>query len=93
MQAVSAGTLVPLEDGKFTILEKDKKIPEIWESIIAKCETFTTVVVTDEERIAFEVVEYFQRPAGVFCHFFHYGTNVNVACTSETWLFGTMISI
>ena len=57
MQAVSAGTLVPLEDGKFTILEKDKKIPEIWESIIAKCETFTTVVVTDEERIAFEVVE------------------------------------
>ena len=56
-QAVSAGTLVPLEDGKFTILDMDKKIPEIWESIIAKCEMFTAAVVTDEERIAFEVVE------------------------------------
>lgn len=56
-QAVSAGTLVPLEDGKFTIVEKDKKIPDIWERIIIKCETFSTAVVTDEERIAFEVAE------------------------------------
>ena len=56
-QAISAGTLVPLEDGKFTILEKDKRIPEIWESIIEKCEMYTTTAVTDEERIAFEIVE------------------------------------
>ena len=56
-QAVSGGTFVPLDDGKFTIVEKDERIPEIWENIIAKCEMFTTVTVTDEERIAFEVVE------------------------------------
>lgn len=56
-QAVSGGTFVTLDDGKFTIVEKDERIPEIWENIIAKCEMFTTVTVTDEERIAFEVVE------------------------------------
>ena len=56
-QAISEGTFAPLEDGKFTIIEKDKKIPEIWENIITICETFTKATVTDEERIAFEVVE------------------------------------
>ena len=56
-QAVSAGSFVPLDGGKFTILENDKKIPEIWEKIISKCELYQTVKVSDDERIAFKVSE------------------------------------
>ena len=56
-QAVSAGSFVPLDGGKFTILENDKKIPEIWEKIISKCELYQTVKVSDDERIAFIVSE------------------------------------
>lgn len=56
-QAVSGGSLVPLDDGKFTIIENNKKLPEIWEKIIAKCELYSTVKVMDEERIAFKALE------------------------------------
>ena len=56
-QANSAGTFVPLDNGQFTIIEPDKKLPEIWESIISKCGKYSTETVTDEERIGFEVVQ------------------------------------
>lgn len=56
-QAVSMGSLIPLDDGKFAILDKDKSIPEIWEKILVKCESFNKVKVTDDERIAFEILE------------------------------------
>ena len=56
-QTVSPGTLIPLEDGKYTILEPDKQIPEIWDSIINKCKNFRTEAITDEERIAYEILE------------------------------------
>ena len=56
-QANSAGTFVPLEDGKFTIVDPDKKLPEIWESIILKCEKYATEAVSDEERIEYQVIE------------------------------------
>ena len=54
---VSGGSLVPLDDGKFTIMERDKRIPEIWERIISKCESYMITTVTDDERISFEVIE------------------------------------
>jgi hypothetical protein len=54
-QAVSPGSLIPLDDGKFTILEPDKQIPEMWEAIINKCEQYPTEVVTDDERIVYEI--------------------------------------
>ena len=53
----SATSLVPLENGKYTILDYDKRIPEIWESIISKCDIYPTVKVTDDERILFEVLD------------------------------------
>lgn len=56
-QVVSGGSLVPLDDGKFTIMERDKRIPEIWERIISKCESYMITTVTDDERISFEVIE------------------------------------
>lgn len=56
-QVNSAGSLIPLEDGRFTILEPDKQLPEIWEAIINKCEKYPTEVVTDDERIAYEVLD------------------------------------
>ena len=56
-QANSAGTLIPLDDGKFTILKPDKKIPEIWETIITKCENYPVEKVSDDERISYEVIE------------------------------------
>ena len=56
-QAVSPGSLIPLDDGKFTILEPDKQIPEMWEAIINKCEQYPTEVVTDDERIAYEIMD------------------------------------
>lgn len=56
-QAVSPGSLIPLGDGKFTILEPDKQIPEMWEAIINKCEQYPTEAVTDDERIAYEILD------------------------------------
>lgn len=56
-QTVSPGSLIPLDDGKFTILEPDKHIPEIWEAIIHKCEKYPTEIVTDDERIAYEILD------------------------------------
>lgn len=56
-QAVSPGSLVPLDDGKFTIVEPDKKIPDIFEAVINKCETFSSEAITDDERIAYEVFD------------------------------------
>lgn len=56
-QSVSAGSLVPLDDGKFTIIEPDKRIPEIWEAMISKCESYPTEAITDEERIAYEILD------------------------------------
>ena len=55
-QAVSSGSLIPLDNGKFTIREPDKTIPEIWEKIINKCEQYPTEVVTDDERITYEIL-------------------------------------
>lgn len=54
-QAVSPGTFVPLGNGKFTIMEPDKQIPTIWEAIINKCENYPTELITDDERIAYEI--------------------------------------
>lgn len=56
-QANSVGSFVPLEDGKFTIVEPDKRLLEIWESIISKCDEFPSETVTDDERIEYEVLE------------------------------------
>lgn len=56
-QAVSPGSLIPLDDGKFTILEPDKQIPEMWEAIINKCEQYPAEKVTDDERIAYEILD------------------------------------
>lgn len=56
-QAVSPCSLIPLEDGKYTILGPDKHIPELWEAIINKCEQYPTEEVTDDERIAYEILE------------------------------------
>lgn len=52
----SVGSLVPLDDGKFTIVEADKRLPDIWESIINKCGRYPVETVTDDERISYEIV-------------------------------------
>lgn len=56
-QANSAGSLVPLDNGKFTIIKPDRKIPEIWEALINVCEKYPTERITDEERISYEVLD------------------------------------
>ena len=38
-------------------MERYKRIPEIWERIISKCEFYMITTVTDDERISFEVIE------------------------------------
>ena len=55
-QDVSAGKFVPLDNGKFTIIKPDKRLPEIWEAIINKCNTFSVVTVTDDERIKYKII-------------------------------------
>ncbi|MBQ3795192.1 MAG: hypothetical protein II842_02725 [Butyrivibrio sp.] len=57
VQAASPGSLVPTDDGKITIIERDKRLPDIWERIISKCESFSVTKVSDEDRIRFEVIE------------------------------------
>ena len=56
-QANSVGSFVPLEDGKYTIVEPDKRLLEIWESIIAKCDEYPSETVSDDERINYEAFE------------------------------------
>lgn len=56
-QANSAGSFIPLENGRFTILEPDKQLPDIWEAIINKCEKYPTESISDDERIAYEVLD------------------------------------
>ena len=57
IQENSPGSLVPLDDGKLTIVAPDKKIPEIWETLIDKCQNYPNEEVSDEERITYEVLE------------------------------------
>ena len=56
-QANSQGILIPLEDGKFTILDPDKQLPEIWETIINKCDKYPTEKISDDERITYEILD------------------------------------
>ena len=56
-QKVSFGSLIPLDGGKFSIIKPDARIPEIWEKIINKCERYQKEVITDDERIAYEVLD------------------------------------
>lgn len=56
-QSASEGSLVPLDDGKIAFVENDKRLPEIWEKIISKCEKYPKAKITDDERIEFEVIK------------------------------------
>lgn len=54
-QAASFGSLVSLKDGGIAMVDHDKRIPAIWESLVKLSETYSMKHITDDERIDFVI--------------------------------------
>ena len=55
-QAISPGTLC-CENGQVIMYEPDRKLPEIWESLVDFCGNAERAEITDEERMSFPFIE------------------------------------
>lgn len=55
-QTASVGSLVSLKDGGIAMIDHDKKIPAIWESLAKLCENYSRKQITDDERINFTIL-------------------------------------